>query len=68
LLTYLFDNSDRAVSRYELLRNVWKFDFEVDSRATDDVLKRLRKKLACSTVGIESVWGYGFKLKSGDKE
>lgn len=62
LLTYMFDNSGRAVSREELLKNVWRFDFDVDSRATDDVLKRLRKKIAASTVRIESVWGFGFKL------
>ena len=68
LMTYLFEHSDQAVSRSELLKNVWKFDFEVDSRATDDVLKRLRKKLACSAVVIESVWGFGFKLNMGDKE
>lgn len=67
LLTYLFEHSDRAISRSELLKNVWKFDFEVDSRATDDVLKRLRKKIAGTSVLIESVWGYGFKLKLGDR-
>lgn len=64
LTTYLIKNKDKAVSRDELLKNVWKFDFEVDSRATDDVIKRLRKKLiACqSNVKIESVWGFGFKI------
>lgn len=62
LLAYLFENSERAVSREELLKNVWNYDFEVDSRVTDDVLKRLRKKLADSIVKIESVWGFGFKL------
>lgn len=61
-MVYLFENSERAVSREELLRNVWKFDFEVDTRAIDDVLKRLRKKLLVSNVKIESVWGFGFKL------
>lgn len=68
LLAYLFEHSDRAISRNELLKNVWKFDFEVDSRATDDVLKRLRKKLSKSCVIIESVWGFGFKLGLDDKE
>ncbi len=64
LMVYLLQNSTRAVSREELLKNVWKFDFDVDTRATDDVVKRLRKKLssAGSTVKIDSVWGYGFKL------
>lgn len=64
LITYLIRNKDKAVSREELLKNVWKFDFDVDTRATDDVIKRLRKKLiACEgNVRIESVWGFGFKI------
>lgn len=64
LITYLIRNKDKAVSREEMLKNVWKFDFDVDSRATDDVVKRLRKKLvsAQSSVKIESVWGFGFKI------
>lgn len=68
LMVYLLQNSTRAVSRDELLKNVWKFDFEVDSRATDDVVKRLRKKLvsAACNVRIESVWGFGFKLCQGE--
>lgn len=65
LITYLINNHSRAISREELLKNVWKFDFEADTRATDDVIKRLRKKLvqAGSTARIESVWGFGFKLE-----
>ena len=66
MLAYLFENSGRAVSREELLKNVWKYDFEVDSRVTDDVLKRLRKKLSGSNVKIEAVWGFGFKLGKGE--
>lgn len=62
LMSYLLQHKDRAVSRSELLKNVWKFDFEADTRATDDILKRLRKKIVSSNVKIESVWGYGFKL------
>jgi len=60
----MIQNDSRAISREELLKNVWKFDFEVDTRATDDVVKRLRKKLnnAGCIVKIESVWGFGFKL------
>ena len=65
LMTYIIRNKSRAVSREELLKNVWKFDFEVDTRATDDVIKRLRKKLvsAGATISIESVWGFGFKVE-----
>lgn len=69
LMIYLIQNNERAVSRGELLKNVWKFDFEVDTRATDDVIKRLRKKLlsAGSNVRIQSVWGFGFKIGLGDE-
>ncbi len=65
LMDYLISHPSIAISREELLKNVWKFDFEADTRATDDVIKRLRKKLiqAGSTARIESVWGYGFKLE-----
>ncbi len=62
LLSYLIQHSDKAVSRAELLKNVWNFDFDADTRATDDLMKRLRKKLILSEVMIESVWGFGFKL------
>ena len=65
LMEYLINHHSKAISREELLKNVWKFDFEADTRATDDVIKRLRKKLiqAGSTAKIESVWGFGFKLE-----
>lgn len=68
LMIYLMKNNTKAISREELLKNVWKFDFDVDTRATDDVIKRLRKKLIAigATVRIESVWGFGFKIGIGD--
>ncbi len=66
LLGYLIENSTRAVSREELLKNIWKLTFETDTRATDDVLKRLRKKLQKSNVRIKAVWGFGFKLELED--
>ena len=67
-MIYLMKNSTKAVSREELLKNVWKFDFDVDTRATDDVIKRLRKKLSGfgADVRIESVWGFGFKIIIGE--
>jgi len=66
LMVYLMQNRSRAVSREELLKNVWNFDFDADTRATDDVIKRLRKKLSSSgaKLSIETVRGYGFKLSA----
>lgn len=66
LISYLMEHCGRAVSREELLKSVWRFETEVDTRATDDVVKRLRKKLKDSGVRISSVWGYGFKLETGE--
>lgn len=63
LIAYLMKNCNRAVPREELLKNVWRFDADIDTRATDDVIKRLRKKIKDSSVKITSVWGYGFKLE-----
>lgn len=64
LLHYLALNKNRAVSRSELLDKVWGFENEVETRATDDMIKRIRKKLADtgSYLRIETVWGFGFRL------
>lgn len=63
-LYYLFENKNRAVSRNELLDKLWGFEIEVETRATDDMMKRIRKKLADagSALKIETVWGFGFKI------
>ena len=44
LLLYLFRNSDRAVSRDELLENIWGYQTEIETRATDDTVRRLDRK------------------------
>jgi len=64
LMGYMITNHPKAISRDELLKNVWKVSYDVDTRATDDVIKRLRKKLKSANADseIESVWGYGFRL------
>lgn len=63
LLKYMIEHNDQAVSRDELLESVWGYDTEVETRATDDTVRRLRKKLEKSNVAIEAVWGFGFRLK-----
>lgn len=62
LMAYLMERVSLAVSREELLREVWGYDCAVDSRATDDLVKRLRRKLNGCAVRIEAVWGFGFRL------
>lgn len=62
-LAFLVKNQDRAVSKVELLKELWQVDFETDTRATDDVVKRLRKKLKeHGSISIETVWGFGYRI------
>lgn len=67
-MIYLINNAKRAVSREELLKALWQVDWNTDTRATDDLVKRLRRKLReyNSIVSIETVWGYGFRLSLGE--
>lgn len=68
LLYYLARNTSRGVSRSELLDKVWGFESEVETRATDDMIKRIRKKLSDSgsNLKIETIWGFGFKIHVED--
>jgi len=68
LLCYLMENSDKAISRAELLESLWGFGSEVETRAVDDTVRRLRKKIAGSNVIVDTVWGYGFRLKVEDEQ
>jgi len=67
-LCYLTKNKNRAVSRSELLDKIWGFENEVETRATDDMIKRIRKKLseAGSILKIDTVWGFGFTIHDKD--
>ena len=68
-LSYMIAHQERAVSRDELLQTLWKMDWQSDTRATDDLVKRLRRKLRTqqSNIRIESVWGFGFRLALEDE-
>ena len=63
VLSLLLEAPEKAVSRDKLLADIWGYS-EVETRVTDDTMKRLRKKLkeAESNVVVETIWGFGFKL------
>ena len=63
VLKYLMRHADQAVSREELLNTVWGYETAVETRATDDTVRRLRQKLDGGGVNIAAVWGYGFRLE-----
>ena len=64
LLAYLLGRPEVAVAKEELLREIWGFDDSVETRATEIAARRLRNKLvdAGSSVAIQTVWGYGYKV------
>lgn len=68
LLLYLSKMLNKGVSREELLNRVWGYESEVDTRATDDMIKRIRKKLinSGSLLKIETLWGFGFMISNKD--
>ena len=68
LLLYLAKMVNKGVSREELLNRVWGYESEVDTRATDDMIKRIRKKLinSGSLLKIETLWGFGFIISNKD--
>lgn len=67
-LLVLIEKLETAFSRETLLNRIWGFD-DIESRAVDDTIKRLRKKFKQyhSQVSIKTIWGYGFKLIKEDK-
>jgi len=67
LIVYLMENQNRAVSREELLDKIWGFAADVETRVADDTVKRLRKKISQTDLIIDTVWGFGFRLKEREK-
>jgi DNA-binding response OmpR family regulator len=61
LLQYLADNLGVALSRRQLLDNVWGPDFEGDERTVDVHVGQLRKKLGAD-LPLATVWGTGYRL------
>jgi two-component system response regulator ResD len=66
LLLYFAKNRNIVLSREQLLNKVWGYEFIGDARTVDTHIKQLREKLAGEKSRICTVWGKGYKLKSGD--
>lgn len=61
LLEYLARNSNRTVSRCELLDHVWDYRSYTGSNTVDVHIKRIRDKLPGNI--IETIHGHGYKVK-----
>ncbi|MGV8147198.1 MAG: response regulator transcription factor [Alkaliphilus sp.] len=64
LFSFLVQNKNQPYTREQLLSRVWGYDYFGDERTIDDLVKRIRKKLAGidSKIEIRTVWGYGYKV------
>ena len=62
LLAFLARHPGRALTRDELLRKVWGYDYVGETRTVDVHVRRLRAKLGEHHEMIETVLGAGYKL------
>lgn len=65
LLLLLAQQPQRTFNRQELLDRVWGCDYVGGTRAVDDLVKRLRKKLreGGSNNNVKTIWGYGYRFE-----
>lgn len=62
LLVYLIINKGKAMSRDQLLSNLWGFSYDGDSRVVDVHVFKLREKLDPKNLYIKTVRGIGYKI------
>ncbi len=69
-LELLLNNVGKAFSREQIIRAVWQYDFDGDSRQVDQLIKRLRKKMLLlgADCEIKTVWGFGYKIGGEDEK
>jgi len=63
LLKALIQANGRVLSRDKLLDQVWGFDYYGDPRTVDVHIRRLRKKLDKWANFVETVKGFGYRIK-----
>ncbi len=61
LLAYLAANAGKALSRRQILNQVWNYDYYGDLRTVDTHINRLRIKLGDKGKYIQTVRGYGYR-------
>ena len=64
LLLHLVHRADRVVTRSELLAQVWDVKFDTGTNLLEVHISRLRAKLGDHGWMIETVRGYGYRLRS----
>jgi DNA-binding response OmpR family regulator len=63
LLSYFLENRGIALSRENILNNVWNYDYFGDARTIDTHVKKLRGKMGEKGDMIKTIWGMGYKFE-----
>ncbi|APC39846.1 response regulator transcription factor [Clostridium estertheticum] len=62
-LNLLMQNINKVFSRTELLKKLWGYDYEGNTRAVDIHIERIRKKLKNHGNAIQTIYGAGYRLE-----
>ncbi len=65
LLVYLISHKNKIVTRENIIKDVWDYDYEGDTNVIDVYIWHLRKKIddGCDTAIIQTVRGVGYIVK-----
>lgn len=64
LLTHLYENSGRVLTRDQLLNAIWGYDYIGDTRTVDSHIARLRTKLGdYGASHLKTIYGMGYKFE-----
>jgi len=63
LLSMLMKRKGRVQARDRLLNEVWGYESLIDTRTVDTHVRRLRKKLGKAAAAIETVRGFGYRIR-----
>jgi two-component system phosphate regulon response regulator PhoB len=64
LLGLMVQRGGRILSRDQLLAEVWGYNANIDTRTVDTHVRRLRDKLGACAGCVETVRGYGYRLRA----
>ncbi len=62
LLLLFSENPNIALSRDQILNQVWGNDYFGSDRVVDDLVRRLRGKLP--KLDVETIYGYGYRVNN----
>jgi len=63
LLSMLMQRPGRVQARDRFLNEVWGYESAIDTRTVDTHVRRLREKLGKAASAIETVRGFGYRLR-----